>query len=98
MRTRVQTFLCMTMCLNSFVSHFGLCKDSFHNMVSKINSPLAPSLGLALLVFSTFVLGLAVLPLVVALVVLPPPLVQVVGPTSPCKLLPEIIITSTTTQ
>ena len=63
-------------------------------MVSKRNSPLAPSLGLTLLVFSTLILVLVVLNLVVALVVLPPPLVQVVSPTTPCKLLKEIFISS----
>ena len=57
------------------MNHFGLCKDSFNHMVSKRNSPFAPSLGLTLLVFSTLILVLVVLNLVVALVVLPPPLV-----------------------
>ena len=71
----------------------------------KINPPLAPPLGLALLVLSTLVLvpaALHVAPVVVALValdivalvVLPPSLVQVVGPTPSCKLLSDIFISS----
>ena len=62
-----------------------------------MNPPLAPPLGLALLVLSTLVLVPAALPLapvvalvvldIVALIVLPPSLVQVVGSTPSCKLL-----------
>ena len=72
----------------------------------KINPPLAPPLGLALFVLSTLVLVPAALPVapvvvalvdaldIVALVVLPPSLVQVVGPTPSCKLLSDIFISS----
>ena len=61
----------------------------------KMNLPLVPPLGWALLVLST--LALAALPAValvalVVLIVLPPPLVQVVRLTPSCKLLPEVFI------
>ena len=61
----------------------------------KINPPLVPPLGRALLMLST--LALAALPAValvalVVLVVLPPPLVQVVPLAPSRKLLPEVFI------
>ena len=60
----------------------------------KINPPLVPPLGRALLVLSTFVLAalptVSLVALVVVFVVLPPPLVQAAPLTSSCKLLQSL--------
>ena len=79
-------------------------KNLFSFFLPNMNPPLAPPLGLALLVLSTLVLVPAALPLapvgalvvldIVALIVLPPSLVQVVGSTPSCKLLSDIFISS----
>ena len=75
-------------------------KNLFSFFLPNMNPPLAPPLGLALLVLSTLVLVPAALPAVpvvalvvldiVALIVLPPSFVQVVGSTPSCKLLSDI--------
>ena len=61
----------------------------------KINPPLVPPLGRALLVLSTFVLAalptVSLVALVVVFVVLPPPLVQVVCLAPSRKLLSEVL-------